>query len=197
MAFYAFWLIAAVVLISALNVIRARNPVHSVLWLILAFFSSAGLLVLIGAEFLAMLLVVVYVGAVAVLFLFVVMMLDVDFVELKNGTLRYWPFAMLVGIVFAAEIIMASVAGVQPRPDSFDAAPGAETNAEAIGQVMYTDYLLLFQMAGIVLLVAMIGAIVLTLRHRPETKRQNIAKQTSRRRGDAYELKDPKPGQGI
>ena len=197
MALIAFYLMAAVTLVSALMVIMARNPVHSVLWLILAFFSSAGLLVLIGAEFLAMLLVVVYVGAVAVLFLFVVMMLDVDFVELKDGTLRYWPFAMLVGIVFAAEIFMASVLGVHSRPDAFDAAPGADTNAEAIGQVMYTDYLLLFQLAGIVLLIAMIGAIVLTLRHRVDVKRQNIAKQTSRRRGDAYELKDPKPGQGI
>ena len=197
MALIAFYLMAAVTLVSALMVIMARNPVHSVLWLILAFFSAAGLFVLIGAEFLAMLLVVVYVGAVAVLFLFVVMMLDVDFVELKDGTLRYWPFAMLVGIIFAAEIVMASVLGVHARPDAFDAAPGADTNAEAIGQVMYTDFLLLFQLAGIVLLVAMIGAIVLTLRHRPETKRQNIAKQTSRRRGDAYELKDPKPGQGI
>ena len=197
MALIAFYLMAAVTLVSALMVIMARNPVHSVLWLILAFFSAAGLFVLIGAEFLAMLLVVVYVGAVAVLFLFVVMMLDVDFVELKDGTLRYWPFAMLVGIIFAAEIVMASVLGVHARPDAFDAAPGADTNAEAIGQVMYTDFLLLFQLAGIVLLVAMIGAIVLTLRHRPETKRQNIAKQTSRRRSDAYELKDPKPGQGI
>nr|WP_288145495.1 NADH-quinone oxidoreductase subunit J [Hyphomonas sp.] len=193
----AFYLMAAVTLVSALMVIMARNPVHSVLWLILTFFSAAGLFVLIGAEFIAMLLVVVYVGAVAVLFLFVVMMLDVDFVELKDGTLRYWPFAMLVGIVFAAEIFMASVMGVHSRPDAFDAAPGADTNAEAIGQVMYTEYLLLFQLAGIVLLIAMIGAIVLTLRHRPEVKRQNIAKQTSRRRGDAYELKDPKPGQGI
>jgi NADH-quinone oxidoreductase subunit J len=196
-AVIAFYLIAAVVLVSALSVIMARNPVHSVLWLILAFFSSAGLLVLIGAEFLAMLLVVVYVGAVAVLFLFVVMMLDVDFVELKQGTLRYWPFAVLVGIVFAAEIVLASVVGTGEMSTSFDASPGADTNAEAIGQVMYTQYLLLFQMAGVILLVAMIGAIVLTLRHRPETKRQNIAKQTSRRRSDAYELKDPTPGQGI
>lgn len=197
MAVYAFYLIAAVVLVSALSVIMARNPVHSVLWLILAFFSSAGLLVLIGAEFLAMLLVVVYVGAVAVLFLFVVMMLDVDFVELKQGTLRYWPFAVLVGIIFAAEIVLASVFGVSDAPSNFDASPGAATNAEAIGRVMYTEYLLLFQMAGLVLLVAMIGAIVLTLRHRPDVKRQNIAKQTSRRRSDAVELKDPTPGQGI
>ena len=175
----------------------ARNPVHSVLWLILAFFSAAGLFVLIGAEFIAMLLVVVYVGAVAVLFLFVVMMLDVDFVELKQGTLRYWPFAMLVGVIFAAEILMASLFSVDARTDAFDPSPGAETNAEAIGQVMYTEYFLLFQLAGIVLLVAMIGAIVLTLRHNPNVKRQNIAKQTSRRRSDAIEMKDPEPGQGI
>ena len=197
MAVYAFYLIALVVLVSAVSVIMARNPVHSVLWLILAFFSAAGLFVLIGAEFIAMLLVVVYVGAVAVLFLFVVMMLDVDFVELKQGTLRYWPFAMLVGVIFAAEILMASLFSVDARTDAFDPSPGAETNAEAIGQVMYTEYFLLFQLAGIVLLVAMIGAIVLTLRHNPNVKRQNIAKQTSRRRSDAIEMKDPEPGQGI
>jgi NADH-quinone oxidoreductase subunit J len=180
-----------------LFVIMARNPVHSVLWLILAFFSSAGLLVLIGAEFLAMLLVVVYVGAVAVLFLFVVMMLDVDFVELKQGTLRYWPFALLVGIIFLAELALVWAASGSIPADAFDASPGADTNAEAIGHVMYTDYLLLFQLAGGILLVAMIGAIVLTLRHRPHIKRQNVAKQTGRRRADAIELKDPAPGQGI
>lgn len=182
---------------SALAVIMAKNPVHSVLWLILAFFTSAGLLVLIGAEFLAMLLVVVYVGAVAVLFLFVVMMLDVDFVELKQGTLKYWPFALLIGGVFLAEIILVSQVGIETNPSSFDPSPGADTNAEAIGQVMYTEYLLLFQLAGIILLVAMIGAIVLTLRHRPNIKRQNIAKQTSRRRSEAFELADPEPGAGI
>ena len=193
----AFYMFALITVASAVMVISARNPVHSVLFLILAFFNSAGLFVLLGAEFLAMILVLVYVGAVAVLFLFVVMMLDVDFVELKRGTLRYWPFAVLVGIIFAAEIVLASVIGTADMETNFDASPGAETNAEAIGQVMYTQYLLLFQMAGIILLVAMIGAIVLTLRHRPETKRQNIAKQTSRRRSDAYELKDPTPGQGI
>ena len=185
-----------IVATSAVFVIAARNPVHSVLWLILSFFTSAALLVLIGAEFLAMLLVVVYVGAVAVLFLFVVMMLDVDFVELKQGFLAYLPFAVLVGIAFFAEIILASVAAdaeaPRPRPS-----PGAESNAEAIGQVMYTEYLLLFQLAGIILLVAMIGAIVLTLRHRPGTKRQDIGEQTSRRRSDATELLDVKPGQGI
>ena len=197
MALIAFWILATIVVLAAAFVIAAKNPVHSVLWLILAFFTSAGLLVLIGAEFLAMLLVVVYVGAVAVLFLFVVMMLDVDFAELKQGTLRYWPFALLVGIIFAAEIVLGSFVGLEDIPTNFDASPGADTNAEAIGQVMYTQYLLLFQLAGLILLVAMIGAIVLTLRHKPNIKRQNIAQQTSRRRSDAFELKDPEPGQGI
>jgi NADH-quinone oxidoreductase subunit J len=196
-ALIAFGLIAAVVILSAVFVIAARNPVHSVLWLILAFFSSAGLFVLIGAEFLAMLLVVVYVGAVAVLFLFVVMMLDVDFVELKQGTLRYWPFALLVGFIFLAELALVWVAGIDISMDSFDPSPGADTNTEAIGRVMYTDYLLLFQLSGGILLVAMIGAIVLTLRHRPHIKRQDVGKQTGRRRADAIEMKDPAPGQGI
>ncbi|MCI4644040.1 MAG: NADH-quinone oxidoreductase subunit J [Hyphomonadaceae bacterium] len=192
----AFWILAVIVGAAAVFVIAARNPVHSVLWLILSFFTSAALLVLIGAEFLAMLLVVVYVGAVAVLFLFVVMMLDVDFVELKQGFLSYLPFAALIGLAFFAEIAMVSFAGggegtrIQPSP-------GADSNAEAIGLVMYTDYLLLFQAAGIILLVAMIGAIVLTLRHRPHVKRQNIAQQTSRRRADATELVDVAPGKGI
>jgi NADH-quinone oxidoreductase subunit J len=197
MAVIAFWILAAITLASALFVIMARNPVHSVLWLILTFLSAAGLLVLIGAEFLAMLLVVVYVGAVAVLFLFVVMMLDVDFAELKQGTLKYWPFALLVGVIFAAEIVLASTAGVAGRPDTLDASPNAATNTEAIGQVMYTQYLLLFQLAGLVLLVAMIGAIVLTLRSRPNVKRQSVAAQTGRRRADAFDMKDPTPGQGI
>ncbi len=193
----AFSMIAAIVVLAAMFVIAARNPVHSVLWLILTFFSAAGLLVLIGAEFLAMLLVVVYVGAVAVLFLFVVMMLDVDFVELKQGTLRYWPFALLVGVILLAELVLVSVAGDTIPTGNMNASPNAPTNAEAIGYVMYTDYLLLFQLSGIVLLIAMVGAIVLTLRHRPHIKRQDIAKQTGRRRVDAVELKDPTPGQGI
>lgn len=197
MELIAFYIFAAIVTVSALAVIMAKNPVHSVLWLILTFFTAAGLFVLVGAEFLAMLLVVVYVGAVAVLFLFVVMMLDVDFVELKQGTLRYWPFAVLIGLAFIAEIALASFARGSSQNNTFDASPGADTNAEAIGQVMYTDYFLLFQMAGLVLLVAMIGAIVLTLRERPGVKRQNIARQTSRRREDSTEKVAVEPGRGI
>jgi len=199
MAVIAFYILATVVIISAVGVIASRNPVHSVLFLILAFFNSAGLLVLIGAEFLAMLLVVVYVGAVAVLFLFVVMMLDVDFAELKQGTLRYWPFALIVGVAFFAEIALVAFSRGDVGMANFNPAPGAEdiTNAEAIGRVMYTDNLLLFQLAGIVLLIAMIGAIVLTLRERPGVRKQNIAKQTARRRKDAVEAIDVSPGQGI
>jgi NADH-quinone oxidoreductase subunit J len=125
------------------------------------------------------------------------MMLDVDFVELKQGTLRYWPFALLVGFIFLAELALVWVAGIEISMDSFDPSPGADTNTEAIGRVMYTDYLLLFQLAGGILLVAMIGAIVLTLRHRPHIKRQDVGKQTGRRRADAIEMKDPEPGQGI
>jgi NADH-quinone oxidoreductase subunit J len=193
----AFYIFAAIITVSAMAVIAARNPVHSVLWLILCFFTAAGLLVLIGAEFLAMLLVVVYVGAVAVLFLFVVMMLDVDFVELKQGTLQYWPFAGLVGLAFIAEIAIASFARESSGRDVFNPAPGAATNAEAIGAVMYTDYFLLFQLAGLILLVAMIGAIVLTLRHRPDIKRQNIARQTARRRADATSRVSVEPGKGL
>ena len=193
----AFYLFAICTITGGLFTVISRNPVHSVLWLILAFLSSAGLFVLLGAEFVAMLLIIVYVGAVAVLFLFVVMMLDVDFVELKQGTLRYWPFAVLIGVAFVAEIALASFARGGVSSANFDAAPGAETNTEAIGQVMYTDYFLLFQMAGLVLLVAMIGAIVLTLRHRKDIKRQNVLEQMWRDPADAMELKDVKPGQGL
>ncbi len=193
----AFGILSAVVLISAICVIAARNPVHSVLFLILAFFTSAGLLILIGAEFLAMLLIVVYVGAVAVLFLFVVMMLDVDFVELKQGILDYWVLGLAVAGVFFAEIAIVAVAMGSKGSEEFDAAPGAATNTEAIGQVMYTDYVLLFQISGIILLIAMIGAIVLTLRHRPGVRRQSVSAQTGRTREQAIELKDVRPGQGI
>jgi len=193
----AFNILAVIVTIAALGVIISRNPVHSVLCLILAFFTSAGLLVLIGAEFLAMLLVVVYVGAVAVLFLFVVMMLDVDFAELKQGTLGYWPLAMVAGGILFGELALIGFARGGDTPGSFDPAPGAETNAEAIGAVMYTDYLLLFQLAGIILLLAMIGAIVLTLKHKAGVKRQNISQQNARTREGAFELIDVEPGKGI
>ena len=196
----AFYLLAAVATVSGLLVVTARNPVHSVLWLILAFFSSAGLFVLLGAEFLAMLLVVVYVGAVAVLFLFVVMMLDVDFIRLRQGFTRYLPLAAIVAGVLLAEMVMVSIAVVQngaaadavlgaPRPDL--------TNVEAIGRVLYTDYVYFFQAAGIVLLIAMIGAITLTLRHKPHIKRQNIADQINRPAAKAMEVKTVQSGQGV
>ena len=197
MELIAFYILSAIVVVSAVCVIGARNPVHSVLWLILAFFTSAGLLVLIGAEFLAMLLVVVYVGAVAVLFLFVVMMLDVDFAELKQGFLNYAPMGALLAGALLAEIGVVAAAATFGTAEKFDPKPGASTNAEALSKVLYTDNLLLFQLAGIVLLVAMMGAIVLTLRHRNYVKRQNIAEQTGRLRKDAVELKDVRPGQGI
>ena len=197
MQLIAFYILSTIVVLSALFVIAARNPVHSVLWLICAFFTSAGLLVLIGAEFLAMILVVVYVGAVAVLFLFVVMMLDVDFVELKQGFLNYLPAGALVALALLAEIGMVAAAVTFGGGESFNPSPDAPTNAEALSKVLYTDYLLLFQMSGIVLLVAMMGAIVLTLRTRASVKRQNIARQTGRRRKDAVELKDIRPGQGL
>ena len=200
LAAIAFYALAAVAIVSAFAVISARNPVHSVLFLILTFFSAAGLFVLMGAEFLAMLLVVVYVGAVAVLFLFVVMMLDVDFVELRQGFLNYLPVGALVALALFAELgLIASAAG---QAGAGSAAlslggPGEVTNAEAIGRVLYTDYLLVFQLAGLILFVAMLGAIVLTLRHRPGVKRQDIAKQVGRRRSEGVELKDVRPGQGI
>lgn len=197
MQLIAFYILSTIVVLSALFVIAARNPVHSVLWLICAFFTSAGLLVLIGAEFLAMLLVVVYVGAVAVLFLFVVMMLDVDFVELKQGFLNYLPAGALVALALLAEIGVVAAAATFGGGTTFDPKPDAATNAQALSKVLYTDYLLLFQMSGIVLLVAMMGAIVLTLRARAKVKRQDIAKQTGRKRKDAVELKDVRPGQGI
>ncbi|MBI1359641.1 MAG: NADH-quinone oxidoreductase subunit J [Alphaproteobacteria bacterium] len=195
MQLIAFYILSAIVVLSALFVISARNPVHSVLWLICAFFTSAGLLVLIGAEFLAMLLVVVYVGAVAVLFLFVVMMLDIDFAELKQGFTDYLVLGGIIAAALLAEIIIVASAVVSGG--TFNPSPGAQTNADALSKVLYTDYLLLFQLAGVVLLIAMMGAIVLTLRSRPNVKRQNIARQTGRKRKDAVELKDVRPGQGI
>src|SRR5262245_708077 len=196
----AFYVLAAVAGLAAFAVISARNPVHSVLILILTFFTSAGLFVLLGAEFLAMLLVVVYVGAVAVLFLFVVMMLDVDFAELKQGFLSYLPVGILVAIALFLEIFLVAGAATSTNGAPIvlaPAAPGSVTNAEALGRVLYTDYLLVFQLAGLVLLVAMVGAIVLTLRHRPGVKKQNVADQVGRRRSQAVELKDVRPGQGL
>lgn len=200
LAAIAFYALAATVIVSAFAVIAARNPVHSVLFLILTFFTSAGLFVLLGAEFLAMLLVVVYVGAVAVLFLFVVMMLDVDFVELKQGFLDYLPVGAIVGLALFAELGMVAAASLGARGAPIALAPEGEsavTNAEAIGRVLYTDYLLVFQLAGLVLFVAMIGAIVLTLRHRPGVKKQDIHAQVNRKRSEGVELKDIRPGQGL
>ncbi|WP_425057166.1 NADH-quinone oxidoreductase subunit J [Rhodovulum adriaticum] len=200
MADIAFYCFATVAVASGLFVVLARNPVHSVLWLILAFFSSAGLFVLLGAEFVAMLLVIVYVGAVAVLFLFVVMMLDVDFSELKAHMASYFPLAGLIGAVFLAQLVM--VFGVWRSADGvieLRAAPMPEgqTNTGALGGLIYDDYIHLFQVAGLILLVAMIGAIVLTLRHRPDIKRQDVLAQMYRDPAKAMELKDVKPGQGL
>lgn len=200
LAAIAFYVLAAVAVLSAFAVIAARNPVHSVLFLILTFFTSAGLFVLLGAEFLAMLLVVVYVGAVAVLFLFVVMMLDVDFAELKQGFLSYMPVGAIVALALFAELALVASASMSSSGAPISVTPmgeGAVTNAEAIGQVLYTEYLLVFQMAGLVLLVAMIGAIVLTLRHRPGVRKQDIAAQVGRKRSEGVELKDIRPGQGL
>jgi len=200
LAAIAFYVLAAVAVISAFAVIAARNPVHSVLFLILTFFTAAGLFVLMGAEFLAMLLVVVYVGAVAVLFLFVVMMLDVDFVELKQGFLQYLPAGALIALALLGELGLVAGAAMQAQhhaPIALGEGQGAITNAEAIGQVLYTQYLLVFQLAGLVLFVAMIGAIVLTLRRRPGVKKQDIAAQVGRKRSEGVELKDVRPGQGL
>jgi len=194
----AFYLFSAVLIASALMVIAARNPVHSVLFLILSFFNAAGLFVLLGAEFLAMTLIVVYVGAVAVLFLFVVMMLDIDFAELKRGALQYLPLGALVGIILAAELIMVGTVWWTQAPGAVQAlahaTPPGVTNTEALGHILYTDYIYYFQTAGLILLVAMIGAIVLTLRHRPGVRRQSIATQVSREA--RIDMHDVKPGQG-
>ena len=197
----AFYLLAAVAVVAGLMVVTAKNPVHSVLWLILTFFSSAGLFVLLGAEFLAMLLVVVYVGAVAVLFLFVVMMLDVDFVRLREGYARYLPLAAIVAGILLAEMIMISLVVVQGGAAADAAGPTVATadmtNVEAIGRVLYTDYVYIFQAAGIVLLIAMIGAIVLTLRHKPNIKRQKPHDQVTRDRNTAVEVKGAVTGAGV
>lgn len=197
-----FYLFSFIAVGAGVMVIAARNPVHSVLFLILAFFNSAGLFVLMGAEFLAMLLVVVYVGAVAVLFLFVVMMLEVDFIRLREGFQQYMPIGGLLGLVLLAELVVV-VGGYFMAPVAEGAAAvagsptvGYITNAEALGRVLYTDYVYIFQAAGLVLLVAMIGAIVLTLRHR-EVRRQRISDQVARHAKDTVELVKVATGSGV
>ncbi len=197
---FAFYLFALCTVTGGLFTVVSRNPVHSVLWLILTFLSSAGLFVLLGAEFVAMLLVIVYVGAVAVLFLFVVMMLDVDFAELKAEMAQYLPLGLLIGLVLLMQLSMAF--GVWSVADTAEAARAAVTPAEthntaALGLLIYDQYFLLFQLAGLILLVAMIGAIVLTLRHRKDVKRQDVLAQMYRDPALAMELKDVKPGQGL
>ncbi|WP_151718016.1 NADH-quinone oxidoreductase subunit J [Gemmobacter serpentinus] len=198
-AFYCF----AVVTVSAgLMVTVSRNPVHSVLWLILTFLSAAGIFVLLGAEFVAMLLIIVYVGAVAVLFLFVVMMLDVDFAELKGEMARTMPLALLIGVILLVQFGMAYAAwtqadGAHGLRQAVTPAIDQVHNTKALGLLIYDKYLYIFQASGLVLLVAMIGAIVLTLRHRKDVKRQNVLKQMWRDPAKAMELKDVKPGQGL
>jgi len=197
----AFWMFAVVAVASGAMVITARNPVHSVLFLILAFFNAAGLFVLLGAEFLAMILVVVYVGAVAVLFLFVVMMLDINFVELRQGFQRYLPIGGLIGLVLLCELFLVLVAGWSPGAPvkTSVSAPASETvsNTVALGQLLYTRYVYAFQAAGVILLVAMIGAIVLTLRAREDVRRQKIAAQIARARRETIELVKVRPGEGV
>ena len=199
---YAFYAFAVVTVVAGLLVTISRNPVHSVLWLILAFLSSAGLFVLLGAEFVAMLLIIVYVGAVAVLFLFVVMMLDIDFAELKGEMAKYMPLGLLIGIVILMQISLGVGAWVQAEGAMGlrqAVAPDLDQveNTRALGLLIYDRYLYLFQASGLILLVAMIGAILLTLRHRKDVKRQNVLQQMWRDPAKAMELKDVKPGQGL
>jgi NADH-quinone oxidoreductase subunit J len=197
--FYAF---AGVAVASGVMVISARNPVHSVLFLILAFFNAAGLFVLLGAEFLAMILVIVYVGAVAVLFLFVVMMLDIDFVQLRHGVMQYLPVGALIGLVLLVELVLVFGAWTL-SPDIGSAAaapipaPAQVTNTAALGALLYTHYIYAFQAAGLILLVAMIGAIVLTLRSREGVRRQKISQQVTRRRDASVEIVKVRPRQGV
>lgn len=196
----AFYLFAGILTISAMLVITAKNPVHSVLFLILAFFNAAGLFVLLGAEFIAMLLVIVYVGAVAVLFLFVVMMLDINFAELRKGAMHYVPVGLGVGAILLAELaaVYSTWAFVPGYEANLAASfPPDVTNTEALGRILYTQYVFPFQIAGLILFVAMIGAIVLTHRVRPDVRRQSIAKQNARRPGDVLEIRKVDTGAGI
>jgi NADH-quinone oxidoreductase subunit J len=198
----AFYLFSAVLVASAIMVVFSKNPVHSVLFLILAFFNSAGLFILLGAEFVAMILVIVYVGAVAVLFLFVVMMLDINFAELRRGINSYLPFGVFLGAVLFIELVFLVFQNwIVPTGGPAIAAPmpSAEhvSNTRALGQLIYTHYLYVFQVAGLILLVAMIGAIVLTLRHRPGVQRQRIAEQIGRKRADVLSVKQVSSGAGA
>ncbi|MEO5775077.1 MAG: NADH-quinone oxidoreductase subunit J [Sphingomicrobium sp.] len=197
-ALIAFYLFATLTIASAIAVIFSRNPVHSVLWLILAFFNSAGLMLLLGAEFIAMLVVIVYVGAVAVLFLFVVMMLDVDFAQLRSGFTRNLPFGIIIALVLLAEMIIA-VSAWKAGPTLTGAAPAkvAQPNIEALGELLYGRFLFPFEIAGLILLVAMIGAIVLTHRSRGDTRGQNVSKQIARRPEDAVKNLNPGVGEGM
>jgi len=197
-----FYLFAFVAVASAFMVIWAKNPVHSVLFLIVTFVNSSGLFLLTGAEFLAMILLVVYVGAVAVLFLFVVMMLDIDFTQLRSKALEYAPLGVLIGLILAAELIIVIGGSVlSPKVAKSISMPippiATRTNTAALGDVLYTHYVFYFQLAGLVLLVAMIGAIVLTLKHRTDVKRQNISRQVARTPETAISVVSPKPGEGI
>lgn len=193
----SFYLLSAVAVAAAFMVVASRNPVHSVMYLILTFFSAAGLFILMGAEFLALLLVLVYVGAVAVLFLFVVMMLDVDFVELKQGFLSYLPIGAVVAIVLLLEMVLVGGAYMAGETQTVVERGLEQSNLERFGAVLYTEYAGLFEAAGIVLLVAMIGAIVLTLRERAGVRKQNVMDQMARTREDGVELVDIEPGQGL
>ncbi|WP_189583671.1 NADH-quinone oxidoreductase subunit J [Litorimonas cladophorae] len=192
-----FYLMAFTAVAAAFMVVASRNPVHSVMYLILTFFSAAGLFILMGAEFIALLLVMVYVGAVAVLFLFVVMMLDVDFVELKQGFLQYIGIGATVALILLAEMIMVGAVYFTGESKTVVPTDPNTTNLEAFGQVLYTDYAGAFEAAGLILLVALIGAVVLTLRERKGVRTQNAAKQMSRTREDGVELIDIEPGQGL
>src|SRR5688572_12649196 len=199
---FFFYLFAAVAVASAVMLITTRNPVHSVLYLILCFFNAAGLFILLGAEFLAMILVVVYVGAVMVLFLFVVMMLDIDFAKLRQGMLNYLPVGGTIGLILLVELVLALGTWASlPEAGRLIAAPAPPlssiTNTEALGQILYTRYVYFFQAAGLILLVAMIGAIVLTLRHKQGVKRQDIARQVARTPQTAIEIRKVRPEQGI
>jgi NADH-quinone oxidoreductase subunit J len=199
-AVFIFYIFAICTITGGLFTVISRNPVHSVLWLILAFLSSAGLFVLLGAEFVAMLLIIVYVGAVAVLFLFVVMMLDIDFAELKAEMAKYMPLALLIGVVLLMQLTMAFgswEASAQAEGLRGAVTPTDTHNTAALGLIIYDQYFLIFQLSGLILFVAMVGAIVLTLRHRTDIKRQNVMAQMHRDPAKAMELKDVKPGQGL